>query len=82
MIFLSSEYCVENVIFADLKVRLKDEKTASNLQVKPSGCHQYFHFLSANPSHIKRSIAFSQILHICRFSPNENDFERNKGHDS
>ena len=63
-------------------MRLKDEKKASNLHVKPSNGHEYLHFSSSHPNHIKGSVVFSQILHISRFCSNENDFERNKGHGS
>ena len=38
----------------------------------------YLHFSSAHPNHTKRSIVFSQTLHISRLCSNESDFEWNK----
>ena len=54
------------------------EKIATDLHVKPTDRHQYFHFLSAHPNHTKRSVVFSQTLRISRLCSNESDLEQNK----
>ena len=38
----------------------------------------YLHFSSAHQNHTKRSVVFSQTLHISRLCSNESEFERNK----
>ena len=72
------EYSVENISFLDLKMGLKDGKIATDLHGKPIDRHQYLNFSSAHPNHTKRSVVFSQTLHISRLCSNESDFERNK----
>ena len=59
-------------------MRLKDGKISADLHFKSTDCHQYLHFSSAHPNHTKRSVVFSQILHISRLRSNESDPERNK----
>ena len=60
------EYSAENIPFLDLKVGLKDGKITTDLHVKPTDHSQYLHFSSAHPNHTKRSIVFSQTLHMSR----------------
>ena len=38
------EYNVENIPFLDLKVALNDGKITTDVHVKPTDRHQYFHF--------------------------------------
>ena len=72
------DYSAKNIPFLDLKVGLKDGKITTDLHVKPTDRHQYFHFSSAHPNHTKRSLVFSQTLSMSRLCSNESDFERNK----
>ena len=72
------EYSVENIPFLDLKVGLKDGKTATDLHVKPTDRHQYLHLSSAHPNHTKRFVVFSQTLLISRLCSNESDFKCNR----
>ena len=79
------EYSAKNIPFLDLKVGLKDEKITTELHVKPTDHHQYFHFSSVHPNDTKRSLVFGQSLRMSRLCSNESDFERNKekrGHGS
>ena len=48
------------------------EKIVTDIHVGLTYRHQYLHFVS------KRSVFFSQILHISRLCSNESDFEQNK----
>ena len=52
--------------FLDLKVKLIDGKLETDLYMKPTGCHQYLHYLSSHPEHTKRYIIYSQILRVNR----------------
>ena len=72
------EYSAKNIPFLDLKVGLKDGKITTDLHVKPTDRHKYLHFSSAHPNHTKRSLVFSQTLHMSKLCSNESDFERNK----
>ena len=74
----TQEYCVENISFLDLNVRLKDGKIVTHLHVKPTDYHQYLHFSLDHPNHTKCSVVFSQTLRISRFCFNESDFEQKK----
>ena len=45
------EHSVENILFLDLKVGLKDGKITTDLHVKPTNRHEYLDFSSAHPNH-------------------------------
>ena len=72
------EYSVEDIPFLYLKVELKDGKIATDLHVKPTDRHQYFHFLSAYPNHTKRSVVFSKTLCISRLCSNRVTLSKTK----
>ena len=69
-------YSAENIPFLDFKVGLKDGKITTELHVKPTDRHQYFHFSSAYPNHTNRSTIFSQTLCRSNLCSNESDFEQ------
>ena len=52
-----------------MKVKLQDGKNVTDLHVKPTEHHQYFHFLY---------LVFEETLHMSRLCSNESDFERTK----
>ena len=65
----TSDSSDENNAFSDLKVKLKQGKIETDLQVKSTGRHQYLHYTSSHPEHTKRSMVFSQSLRISRMFP-------------
>ena len=63
--------CDRNSInFLDLIVKLNNGELTTSVYIKPTDCHQYLHYGSSHPDHIKRSIIYSQTLrerHLCSF---------------
>ena len=72
----TSDSSEENFAFLDLKVKLKQGKTETNLHVKSTGRHRYLHYTSSHPEHTKRSIVFSQSLRISRIYSQAEDFRK------
>ena len=68
----------KDISFLDLKVSLTKGKLSTDLHIKPSDCHQYLHYSSVHPEHTKRSIVYSQLLHVSWICSHENDFNRHK----
>ena len=67
----------ERVNFLDLNASLRNGAISTSLYVKPRDGHQYLHFESYHPEHIKNSIQYSQALWLSRICSSEKDF---KGH--
>ena len=61
-----------------MKVSLRNAKVFTNLYVKPTGCHQYLHYLLAHLYNIIKSVVFSKTLCIGRLSSSEKDSENHK----
>ena len=70
---------MEDWIFLDLKVKLLNDKTTTDLFVKSTDRHQFLHYTSSHPEHTRRSIVFSQALRISRICSYESDFVRHLG---
>ena len=68
----------KDISFLDLKVSLTKGKLSTDLHIKPTDCHQYLHYSSGHPEHTKRSIVYSQLLHVSWICSCENDFNRHK----
>ena len=68
------ETSLNTVDFLDLKVSLKGGGIFTDLHNKPTDSHQFLHYKSSHPSHIKNSITYSQALRISRLCSSQNDF--------
>ena len=68
----------ESVIFLDLCMKLQNGKIISDMHVKDTDRHQYLHYNSAHPAHIKKSIIYSQTLRVSRICSLEDDFIKHK----
>ena len=68
----------ESIAFLNLKVSVKNSKIITDLNVKSTDRHQYLHYLSAHPNHIKRSVVFSKTLHITVLCSYEENFIKHK----
>ena len=64
--------------FLDLKVSLSKDKLSTDLHIKLTDCHQSLHYSSNHPEHTKRSIVYSELLHVSRICSLENNFNRHK----
>lgn len=60
------EFSESSVNFLDVVVSIEGDTFVTDLYCKPTDCHQFLHYESAHPAHIKRSIVFSQGLRIKR----------------
>ena len=63
-----------SVDFLDLNVSLKDGAIFTDLHIKPTDGHQFLHYKSSHPGHIKNSIPYSQALRISRLCSSQNYF--------
>ena len=63
-----------NVNFLDLNVSLRDVAIHTDLYIKPTDGHQYLHYQSSHPHHIKVSIPYSEALRVSRTCSSEKDF--------
>ena len=66
------------ISFLDLKVSLSKDKLSIDFHIKPTDCHQYLHYSSGHPEHMKRSFVYSQLLRVSQICSRKIDFNRHK----
>ena len=64
------------VNFLDLVVSLEEGNLETDLYCKPTDCHQYLHYESCHPLHMKRSSVYSQALRIKRICSKRSDCQK------
>ena len=69
--FESDSECIN---FLDLNVKLNNGRLTTSVYIKPTDRHQYLHYRSSHPDHIKRSIVYSQTLRVSRLCSFKEDF--------
>ena len=62
----TAEYSRAKMNFLNVPVMRKGNQLVTDLYVKPTDTHQYLHASSCHVSHCKKSIPFSQALHLNR----------------
>ena len=67
----------KSVNFLHVAIRINGDKFETDLYSKPTICHQFLEFNSANLIHIKNSIVYSQGLRIKRLCSSSLAFEKN-----
>ena len=60
----TSERSEQEINFLDVTVQLSNNKFVTDLYCKPTDCHQYLHYNSCHPEHMKKSSVYSQGLRI------------------
>ena len=60
--------------FLDILIKIKDGMLQTDLYTKPTDAHNYLHYRSAHPSHVKNNIPYSQFLRLRRLCSQEEDF--------
>ena len=60
----TSECSQQEINFLDVTVQLSNNKFVTDLYCKPTDCHQYLHYNSCHPEHMKKSSVYSQGLRI------------------
>ena len=68
------------VLFLDLNVSLRNKAIHTDLFIKPTDGHQYLHYQSPHPLHIKTSIPYSQALRVSRIYSSEKEFKTHVSH--
>ena len=63
----TSERSEQKLNFLDVTVQLSNNKFVTDLYCKPTDCHQYLHYNSCHPEHMKKTSVYSQRLRIRRF---------------
>ena len=74
------ETSICTVNFLDLNVSLRNGAIHTDLYIKPTDGHQYLHYQSSHPLHIKNSIPYSQALRVSRICSSEKDFKTHVSH--
>ena len=69
----TAEYSRAKMNFPDVTVMKKGNRLFTDLYVRPTDTHQYFHASSCHVSYCKKSIPFSQALRLNRIC-SENAF--------
>ena len=69
------ETSMETVNFLYLNISLRNGAISTDPYVKPTDGHQYLHYKSSHPEHIKNSIPYSQALRVSRICSSEKDFK-------
>ena len=71
----TSEIFAHQVNFLDVIVKLQENEFLTGLYCKKTNCHQYLHYDSCHPEHMKNSSVYSQGLQIKRFCSDSKDCE-------
>ena len=69
------EFSEASINFLDLSVKFFSGKLQTSLYVKPTDCHQYFHFQSSHPKYTKKSTVYSQTLRVSTVCSQEEDYK-------
>ena len=63
------------VNFLDVVIKIKNGRLSTDLYSKPVDSHQYLHYNSCHPEHIKKSIIYSQTLRLRRICSERKDLK-------
>lgn len=63
-----------SIPFLDVEVCFKGGRIATKVYSKPTDRHSYLHYRSFHPTHIKKSIVYSQLLRYKRIYSDHSDF--------
>ena len=63
------------VNFLNVVIKIKNGRISTDLYSKPVDSHQYLHYNSCHPEHIKKSIIYSQTLRLRRICSERKDLK-------
>ena len=66
----------KRIAFLDLRASLENGSITTDLHIKSTNCHQYFHCSFSHPDHIKNSIIFCQTLRLSNTCTYAEDFDK------
>jgi len=71
------EHSERSINYLDVKIDIMESNTIqTSLYQKPMSRHQFLHFMSNHPIHLKNSLMYSQGLRIIRTCSSENDKQK------
>jgi hypothetical protein len=74
----TSDISADSVNFLDTSVKIDDNRHVyTDLYCKPTDSHNYLLYESSHPSHLKRSLPYSQFLRIRRICTKLHDYDSN-----
>ena len=73
---LMADWSYSSVNLLDVKVIFNDGKIITDLYVKPTDTHRYLDSSLCHPYHWKKSIPYSQALHLTRICSNNAFFDQ------
>jgi hypothetical protein len=74
----TSEYSTQQVTFLDTVAKVDENmRLYTDLYCKPTDSHNYLLYDSAHPTHLKKSLPYSQLLRVRRICSHLEDFDRN-----
>ena len=65
-----------SLVVLDLVIHLDEGQLSTTVHPKPTDGHQFVHWSSAHPRHIKRSIPYAQLLRMRRICSKEEEFKK------
>ena len=71
----TSEIPAHQVNFLDVIVKLQENEFLTDLHCKEPDCHQYLHYDSCHPEHMKKSSVYNQGLRIKRLYSDRKNYE-------
>ena len=60
--------------FLDIKISIEGNGLCTSVYHKPTDSHSYLLYSSSYPSHVKKSVPFSQFLRLHRLRSDDSDF--------
>ena len=73
---LHTSHPKKRVAFLDLRASLENGSITTDLHIKSTNCHQYFHCSFSHPDHIKNSIIYCQTLRLSNTCTYAEDFDK------
>ena len=65
----------DSINFLDVNVKIRNNRFTTDLFCNETDCHQYLHFDSCHPSHMKQSSVYSQGLRLRRLCSEDTTFQ-------
>ena len=70
------EYSTDGMNFLDVILKKEKDEFVTDLYCKATDCHQYFHYDSCHPDHMKKSSIYSQVLRIKRLCSDGHNLQK------
>ena len=68
------EWSYEKLSYLDVMVMVQGNKISTDVYCKPTDTHQYLHYGSCHPRHVKKGIPYGQALRVKRICSTEESY--------